>query len=162
MSSSIRWFGDLQPGQRDYWMFLAGNAMSWLVPPERLKRELYTLTHEVAGWHDRESKSRMHAIFERSHMAARGEKVVWEGIEVDPRYRFKTETIIEWLEITDEEQKQMINLISPSEKYRRKRENEDEKRRKAGGHARRPYRPPPHTGAQRRAEWPLRTSPSRR
>lgn len=79
LSSSIRWFGDLQPGQRDYWMFLAGNAMSWLVPPERLKRELYTLTHEVAGWHDRESKSRMHAIFERSHMAARGEKVVWEG-----------------------------------------------------------------------------------
>jgi hypothetical protein len=133
LSSSIRWFGDLQPGQRDYWMFLAGNAMSWLVPPERLKRELYTLTHEVAGWHDRESKSRMHAIFERSHMAARGEKVVWEDIEVDPRYRFKTETIIEWLEITDEEQKQMINLISPSEKYRRKRENEDEKRRKAGG-----------------------------
>ena len=55
----------------------------------------------------------------------------------------------------------MINLISPSEKYRRKREKEDEKRRKAGGPRRRPSRPPPHTGAQRRAEWPLRTSPSR-
>lgn len=129
----IRWFGDLPPGQRDYWMFLAGNAMSWLVPPERLERELYALAHEVGGWHDRESKSRMHAIFKRSHMAAKGEKVVWEGVEVDPRYRFKTETIIDWLEITDEEQKQMINLISPSEKYRRKRAKEDEKRRKAGG-----------------------------
>jgi hypothetical protein len=31
-----------------------------------VERELYALAHEVAGWHDRESKSRMHAIFKRS------------------------------------------------------------------------------------------------
>lgn len=42
----------------------------------------------------------------------------------------------------------MINLISPSEKYRRKRENEGEKRRKAEGHARRHM----STAAHRRSE----------
>lgn len=158
----IRWFGDRPPGQRDYWMFLAGNAMSWLVPPERLARELYALARKVAGWHDRESKLRMHAIFKRSHMAARGEKVVWEGVEIDPRYRFKTETIIEGLEITNEEQKQMLNLISPLGKYHRKRAKEDEKRCKARGatQASISYPPQPHTGAQWRAGWPQRTSPS--
>ena len=118
----LRWFGDLPPGQRDYWMFLAGTAMSYLAPPERLERELYALAREAAGWHDRESKRRIQAIFKRAHMAAKGEKVVWEGVEVDPRYRFRNETIIEWLEITPEEQREMRTLISPAEKERRRKD----------------------------------------
>lgn len=116
----LRWFGDLPPGQRDYWMLLAGTAMSYLVPPERLERKLHALAQEAAGWHERESKSRMQAIFTRAHMAARGEKVVWEGVEVDPQYRFCTQPILELLEVTDEEQRQMRTLISPAEKYRRR------------------------------------------
>jgi DNA-binding NarL/FixJ family response regulator len=70
----------------------------------------------------------MHAIFKRALMASRGERIEWQGLEIDPRYRFKTETIIELLDITPEEQKEMDVLISPEEKYRRK----VEKRRKAG------------------------------
>ena len=102
-------------------MFLAGTAMSYLAPPESLERELYALAREAAGWNDRESKSRMHSIFKRAHMAARGEKVVWEGVEVDPRYRFRNETIIELLGITAEEQREMRTLISPAEKERRRK-----------------------------------------
>lgn len=127
----IRWFGDLPPGQRDHWMFLAGNAMSWLAVPEVLQRELYALAREAAGWGDQESKSRMHAIFKRSHMAAKGQKIEWMGKEVDPRYRFKTQTILELLEITAEEERQMRTLFG-----------EDEKRRRfvaAGGMGRRQY-----------------------
>ena len=70
----------------------------------------------------------MHAIFKRALMASRGERIEWRGLEIDPRYRFKTETIIELLDITPEEQKEMDVLISPKEKCRRK----FEKRRKAG------------------------------
>ncbi len=131
----IRWFGDLPSGERDSWMFLAGNAMSYLVPPERLERELFALAREVAGWHDWESRSRMHSIFTRAHMAARGERVTWEGVEVDPRYRFRSETIIELLGITAEEQRALRVLISPAEKGRRR----DEKRRRAGMMNRKEY-----------------------
>ncbi len=67
----------------------------------------------------------MHAVMQRAHMAARGGKVEWEGVEVDPRHRFKTETILEWLEITPEEEREMITLISDDER--------DEKRRRAAG-----------------------------
>ena len=42
----------------------------------------------------------MRLICNRAHMAARGERVTWEGVELDPRYRFRTETIIELLGIT--------------------------------------------------------------
>jgi hypothetical protein len=124
----VRWSGELPEGQRDIWMFLACNAMSWLAVPEVLEREAHALACEVTPWHDRESKTRMHAIFKRALMAARGETIEWRGLEIDPRYRFKTETIIELLDITPEEQKEMDVLISPAEKYRRK----VEKRRKAG------------------------------
>ena len=118
--SRVRWSGELPEGQRDIWMFLACNAMSWLAVPEVLEREVYALACEVTPWRDRETKTRMHAIFKRALMASRGERIEWRGLEIDPRYRFKTETIIELLEITPEEQKEMDVLISPAEKYRRK------------------------------------------
>lgn len=129
----IRWFGDLPPGHRDDWMFLACTAMSWLAPPERMVREAYALAREAAAWQDRETKSRLHAIFKRAQMAAKGETIEWRGQQIDPRYRFRTQTIIEWLEITGEEQRQMRNLIDPSEKYRRMLAQTQEKRRKERG-----------------------------
>jgi hypothetical protein len=46
----VRWFGELPGEQRDYWMFLAANAMSWLAPLERLEREAHTLVRDVCHW----------------------------------------------------------------------------------------------------------------
>lgn len=98
-----RWFGALPPGQRDHWLFLAINAMSWLAPPAALRREGYALAKEVGGWSEREADQRMMTIFRRAEAAARGETIEWQGNKIDPRYRFRTSTIIEWLNITDEE-----------------------------------------------------------
>lgn len=50
------------------------------------------------------------------------------NFEGDVRYKQKTSTVIEWLNITEREQQKMITLISESEKYRRK----VDKRRKSG------------------------------
>ena len=36
--SRVRWSGELPEGQRDIWMFLACNAMSWLAIPEVIER----------------------------------------------------------------------------------------------------------------------------
>jgi hypothetical protein len=68
----VRCFGELPEGQRDYWMFLATNAMSWLAPPDRLEREAHALARDVCHWMtDREARSRLHAVFKRALMALR-------------------------------------------------------------------------------------------
>jgi hypothetical protein len=128
----IRWFGELPPGQRDLWMFVAGVGMSWLAHPQVLRRELYALAREVASWSDSEAKARMHAVFKRAHMATRRMTVEWNGLAVDPRYRFRNDTVIEWLEITPEEERQMVTIISDDERRRRDRERKEQERRRAG------------------------------
>jgi len=75
----VRWFGELPEGQRDYWMFLAANAMSYLAPPERMEREAYALARDVCRWDDRETISRLHAVFKRALMAQGGETIEWPG-----------------------------------------------------------------------------------
>jgi hypothetical protein len=67
------------------------------------------LAREVAAWHD--WKSKMHSIFNSADMVVRGERVTWEDVELDPRNRLRTETIIELLGITAEEQKALRTLI---------------------------------------------------
>jgi hypothetical protein len=99
----FRWSGRLPPGQRDTWLFVACNAMTWLAPAAALRREFHALADQVAGWDNRESDSRMASIFRRAECAARGESIEWGGQRVDPRYRIKAETIVNWLSITQPE-----------------------------------------------------------
>jgi DNA-binding CsgD family transcriptional regulator len=128
----IRWFGELPPGQRDLWLFVAGVAMSWLVEPFLMTRELFALAREAGSWSEPEAASRMQAVFKRAHMARRGQRLEFGGVEIDPRYRFRSQTIIELLEITSEEERQMITLISEDERRRRDRERKEQERRRAG------------------------------
>lgn len=119
-----RWFGDLPPGQRNAWMFLAGLAMSWLSPPEVLQRELYALAQECGGWSDREAKSRMQAVFKRARDAAAGKTYEYQGEQFDPRYRFRTETIIEWLGVTEDEMRAFGLRSIVSDRVRRELDTE--------------------------------------
>lgn len=108
----LRWWGTLPPGQRDTWLFVASVAMSWLAEPFLLRREVMSLAKQVGGWDEPEAATRLQAVFKRARMAAQGHLVEWNGQKVDPRYRFKTETILEWLQITSEEQAQLATLVS--------------------------------------------------
>lgn len=128
----LRQWRPLPPGHRDTWLFLAGVAMSWLAEPQVLERELLYLAERVGGWSEPEARSRLWSIFDRVQRAARGERVTFQGREVDPRYRFRTETIIEWLGITPEEERHLQTLISRGEKRRRHREDVCRARREAG------------------------------
>lgn len=103
----LRWFGGLPSGQRDTWMFLAATAMSWLtLPGQPLMREVYALAQEAGGWSERETASRMSSVYHRAAAAGRGERLTWRGSEVDPRYRFKASTIVDWLEISPTEMRE--------------------------------------------------------
>lgn len=120
----LRWWGELPPGQRDHWLFLATVAMSWVAIPEVLLRETWALAHQAGDWSEREARTRLQAIFKRARMAAEGQMIEWQGQKVDPRYHFRNETMIEWLGITPEEQRHMQVLIDANEARRRHREAE--------------------------------------
>jgi DNA-binding CsgD family transcriptional regulator len=135
----LRWFGEPMPDFRDRWLFLAGAAMSWISPPEVLRRELHALADEVGGWTPGRTDSKMHAIFRTAREHQAGKRVEWDGVKLSPRYRFRNETIIEWLEITPEEEHRLKTIISDDERRRRDRERDERRRREAGAMTREEY-----------------------
>lgn len=130
----------LPPGQRDHWLFLAGVAMSWLaVSFESFYRELVTLAQMVGSWSEAESRSRFHAIYKRLRMYFAGERVEYNGVLIDPRYRFRNETIIEWLKITPEEQEQLTVIKGEEGRRKLNRLRQERFRREAGAMSREEY-----------------------
>lgn len=105
---------------RDRWLFIATTAISWLVVPEVLDREALALATEAGGWDERRTRSDLSQVLKRARRAASGETIEFAGREWDPRHHFKHETIIDWLEITPEEEREMVVTISPEEDNRRK------------------------------------------
>jgi hypothetical protein len=138
-----RWFGHLPEGQRDLWMLLAGVATSYLVPGPMVRREVVALADEATGgrWHERETLARMSAVIGRAEQAARGEKVAYGGRLVDPRYRFRTATIVELLGITEVEMRAcgFRHLVSPEIRRERHRLDEKTRRRALGAMPRQAY-----------------------
>lgn len=128
----LRWWGQLPPGERDTWLFLAAVAMSWLAPPIVLQRELVALAKAVGGWAERETRSRLQSVLRRATAAANGQTIEWKGRPVDPRYTFKTATILEWLQITADEQQQLRTLVGPEIMRVRHREAERDRKHRAG------------------------------
>jgi len=124
-----RWLGDLPPGQRDAWMFVASNAISWHTEPQLLEREVCCLGWEAGAWNEGEVRSRMDAILKRARLAFKGEKVEWKGQQRDPRYWFKRQTIIDWLAIEPDEMRRagMRALVTPE--IRRENKTETERKR---------------------------------
>ena len=117
-----RWFGKPMPDFRDRWLFLAGAAMSWISPPEVLRRELHALADEVGGWTLGKTDSKLHAIFRTAREHQTGKLVQWDGVKISPRYKFKNQTILDWLEVTPEEERLFKTIISDEERRRRDRE----------------------------------------
>ena len=133
----LRWFGELPPGHRDFWMLVSACALSWMIPSSAVRREIRMLGIRAIGgdWGQREVDARMGTVLRRAEAAGRGEVIVWKGIEVDPRYRYRTATIIDLLDIALDEQREMRTLIGPHERARRYQEHQAD-RNALGGRAR--------------------------
>ena len=108
--------GPLPAGQRDRWLFIASCAIAWLALPEKMPREVWRLAQEALGgaWSREEVSSQMGAAVRKAQAAGRGEKVQWEGRRTDPRYRFRNDTIVQWLEVTPEERARLPSLRAAS------------------------------------------------
>ena len=64
---------------------------------------------------------KLSSVVRRTFAAFAGEKVEYQGRQVDPRYRFSNQRIIEELEIDADEERHMKTIISDDERRQRDR-----------------------------------------
>ncbi len=139
---------------RHRWLYLSGVAMSWLtVNPNAMRREVFELAREAGGWSEERAAGKLSSVIRRTFGAFAGEKVEYQGRRVDPRYRFSNQRIIEELEITGEEEREMRTIISDNERRRRDRV------RKNPGWTGSSTSLGLSRGAHRSAGWPLTVYP---
>ncbi|BDB71315.1 hypothetical protein Cthiooxydans_37270 [Comamonas thiooxydans] len=65
-------------------------------------------------------------------MLAEGQKVEYQGMQVDPRYRWRNDTLIQRFSITPDEERQLQTIISRTEAARRDAVRARVKREAAG------------------------------
>lgn len=128
-------FGDsgVPGGWRDRFVFLGAAFLAQYVGSlQAFDRQLEDLMYRLApAWEASDLQSCICTVKSRYLDAAHGKRAQFLGTEVDPRYRFRTQTLIQWLEITAAEQLAMRTIIGPDEKRRRGRERKAAQREQA-------------------------------
>lgn len=113
-----RWPEGIQPGMRDTWLFLAACAFTWVEHPiARIISDLNEIGRQCKGqWDEARTRSAYSAALARMIKASRKESVIWNGKEIDPRYRFKRQTLVDWLELEDSEMREygLRSIVSDS------------------------------------------------
>jgi DNA-binding CsgD family transcriptional regulator len=139
--ASLRGHEDgLPPGQRDTFVFLSACFLA----QARLVRDLKSEVIELAGqfaptWSESDTRSCAGSAVARAEQASRGEKVVFQGLELDPRYRWRNETLVDRLGITTAEARELKTILPADEAKRRDAQRQEDRRRAAGAVSRAAY-----------------------
>lgn len=126
-------------GHRDTLLFLLGVSLSWFTRSDSLGAEISRVARMyVPSLTEAEVLEYTRPIVRRAVMAANGVPVEYRGDLVDPRYRFRSDTMRDWLGdlLTPEIEGQLRVLVPRSVLRQRKLEEDQErisaKRRAAG------------------------------
>lgn len=115
--------GAVPDGQRDAFVFLSAVFLAQAtVNAPRFYDELRVLGKEfVPHWSDANVRDSASAALARLHDYVAGKRVEFNGQQVDPRYRFRNETLVSerWLALTPEEERAMGTIMSDGESKRR-------------------------------------------
>jgi DNA-binding CsgD family transcriptional regulator len=84
-------------GHRDTWLFLTGVALSWFTHPQGIEAEILGLGRDHTDLDEREIRQALEPSLKRALLAAEGHKLSWNGQQVDPRYRFRRQTLYDWI-----------------------------------------------------------------
>jgi hypothetical protein len=123
----------LPPGQRDLYVFLGACFLADACIVRELLPEVVELAREFApSWSDEEVMSCTSSVMARAVAAERGERVTFRGLEIPPKYRWRNDTLIEYLSVTPEEERQLRTIISKKERTRRDTERHAASRHAAG------------------------------
>lgn len=129
----------MSDGRRMFLHHYAAAAAWTTASGEELRQECYRMAAEVAGWSEHKTDTALGTVFRKAEAAHRGETIEYAGRQVDPRYRYSTERIIDDLHITPVEQREMERLIENEERRRRRRRKAEDRRRRAGAESREFY-----------------------
>lgn len=139
--AQIRGWNDGAPaGQRDMPVFLSAALMAQAIVVPHLNLEVLAIAKKFAPtWSKAEVQSCVASVLSRAISASKGEKLEYNGRQVDPRYIFKTDTLLTLLDITPQEEAQMTTIISKTEARRRDAARSKRNREQAGAVARVAY-----------------------
>ncbi|WP_220810480.1 LuxR C-terminal-related transcriptional regulator [Noviherbaspirillum aridicola] len=124
------WFGGVAPGHRDQVLFLMAVSLSWFAHTDILEDEIMrtaqTFTPTLL---EKEVRDQMAPIIERARAAHAGETVLWRGLQVDPRYRFKADTLREWMgDLIAPELHDQLRCLAPADVIKARKKERDSKR----------------------------------
>lgn len=128
--------GGIPHGHRDRWLFLCATALSWFAHPMTLRDELEKQASVwTPGLEAAEVRAALQAPLERACLAAEGKMLPWQGNETDPRYRFRRETLWQWMNdiIPTELAPQLRAIVSADVKVEHEKEREARRDRVAEG-----------------------------
>ena len=96
------------------------------------RRQLITEVNGFAQRHFKDAKhytaKRIRTLLDRFDQDKAGAVAIWNGLRTDMRYKMTNAYIIDLLQMSDDEKKQMKTIIGPAEKQRRR----EDRRRQAG------------------------------
>jgi len=133
--AKLRGYKDGAPdGMRNPFVFLGATFLTQaFVQPARLAHEIKALAAKFApSWTRDKVRQCTSGIVERMRGFAAGERVEYQGRSFDKRYTFNNLTLLEWLEITPDEESKLTTIIGKTEKARRARVHAHDARREAG------------------------------
>lgn len=127
------WAQGAPAGKRDLLLFLCACFLADARLVQDIESELVALTEEFAPtWTLASIRSCASTVYLRAQASANGETVEFNDRQVSPRYRWRNATLIERLDITPQEEREMKTLVSAAEKRRRSVERSANARRTAG------------------------------
>jgi hypothetical protein len=114
------WDQGAPAGQRDMPVFLSAALMAQALVVPQLNAEIAAIAQKFApSWSSAEINSCVTSVLSRARAAAAGEKIEYQGRQVDPRYLFRNTTLLALLDITPAEETQLSTIISKEEARRR-------------------------------------------
>lgn len=143
--------GRLPDGQREPMLFWQLNFMllSGAIEPSQIWFEAQALARNLGVTEHHNSE--LSTLYAKAQAYRRGETVEYAGRQMPPLYTPKNQTLIDWLRITPDEERQMETIISRGEERRRRHERDqvrkEQERREQGRKAR--YAPE----MRERARW---------
>lgn len=138
LTTIARWydFGGIPEGHRNTWLFLNAVALSWFANPAALRDELEKQAKVwTPGLSLSEVRSAIKTPLDRAQLAANGKLVEWQGASVDPRLRYRRETLWNLMApiVPGELAHQLRAIVSAETKAAHERKREAERDRVAEG-----------------------------
>jgi hypothetical protein len=119
--------GGIPKGHRDIYLFLYCVALSWFADVQALEGEAYLVAKKIMPeLKSGEVRKAIDPNVKRAIAAGEGKTVIWNGIEKDPRYWYKRETILDLLQdVIPPDMTLDLRALVPTEVLKARKEERD-------------------------------------